>query len=167
MGNLHTLWLELLNELDHLLDVVQVLPMHDQIHGESNWELANLLGKDELIGMTSGACDPLRRLGSRILKTQLDMVEPSVNQLRQPRLGNSQAGSDEVGIKAGLPSACHQLFEIGACRRLASSQMQVKNAKATRLLKHADPFCGGKFGLRRYQLQQDWSNKRSAAGNDA
>ena len=116
--------------------------------------LANLLGQDDLIGMTLGPGDPLRRFRSRILEAQLNMVEPGVHQLRQPRLRNSQAGGDEVGIKAGLPSARNQLFQIGACRRLASGQVQMKHAKTARLLKHADPFCGRKFRLRRDQLQR-------------
>ena len=55
MGNLNALRLELLNERDHLLDVVQVLPVHDQVHGECNLELANFLSQRDLIGMSLGA----------------------------------------------------------------------------------------------------------------
>ena len=36
VGNLHPFRLQLLDELDHLLDVVEVLPMHDQVHGEGH-----------------------------------------------------------------------------------------------------------------------------------
>ena len=82
------------------------------------------------------------------------MVEPGINQLRQPRLGYAKAGSDEICIKAGLTSTGDQFFEIGACCRLASGQMQMENAKPTCFLKHSDPFACGKLRLRRNQLQR-------------
>ena len=55
MGNFHTFWLELLDELDHLVDMIQVLPVHHEVHSERNRELANFLSKCNFVGMALGA----------------------------------------------------------------------------------------------------------------
>ena len=51
---------KLLDELDHLLEMIEILPVHDQVHGKRNGRLANLLGQDDLKRMALGACNPVR-----------------------------------------------------------------------------------------------------------
>src|SRR5580692_2236146 len=41
VGNLQAVWLQLLRKSNHLLQVIEILTMHHQVHGESNRESPN------------------------------------------------------------------------------------------------------------------------------
>ena len=79
MRDLHPLRLKLFNELDHLLDVVQVLAVHDQVHRKCKPSLLDLMCQLNLVCVTSGTCNPVRRLFLRVLETELYVIKPSLD----------------------------------------------------------------------------------------
>jgi len=78
---------------NHLFEVVDILPVNDQVHSErdaafaslllANLLLANPCGQFELVRMGARSGNPVRWASTRILKAELDVVEAGLDELRQ------------------------------------------------------------------------------------
>src|SRR5579871_2125949 len=80
MSDLDTLRLQLLDERDHLLEMVEILSMHDQIHGESDLIAADDVGEFDLVRVCFCARYPVGRFLSGILEAELNVVEPHTDE---------------------------------------------------------------------------------------
>ena len=79
VGDFHTLRRQLLDEGNHLFQVVNVLPVDNKVYGEGNLELADDAGKLDFVGMRLRPRDPVGGVLARILKTDLYVIESGVD----------------------------------------------------------------------------------------
>ncbi len=97
--------MELLDECDHLFEVVEILPVHDEIHSEGELSLvdaaADGAGEFDLVGVSLCAGDPVRRFFARVLKADLNVIQACGDERLKPLFIQSDAGGDEVGVEAG------------------------------------------------------------------
>ena len=84
MRNLHPIRTKPLQGRNHLLEMINILSMNNQVRGERNSMRANPGSQFNFVSMSPCPRNPVRGAFSRILKTELDMVKPSPDQLFQP-----------------------------------------------------------------------------------
>ena len=151
--NLHPVRIQLLNKCNHLLEMIEILPMHDQIHRECNLCLSNGTRKFDLMRVRLRTRNPVRRFFARILKADLDVIESGANQRCQPLLIQSNARGDEIGVKPRTYVPQRQFSQIRPRQRFATSEVRVQHAQLACLLKDAGPLASRKLRLRSRQLQ--------------
>ena len=79
MGDLHAVGSELLDERDHLFEVIDVLPMDDKIYGECDFVPADETGQFNFVGVSFGSGDPVGGVLAGILKADLDVIEAGID----------------------------------------------------------------------------------------
>jgi hypothetical protein len=117
----------LLDEKDHLFEVIDILAMNDQIYGEGDLVAADNAGELDLVGVSFGSGNPVGGGFARILKADLDVIEAGVNERLQARLGKADAGGDQIGVKAGGARSGGEFGEIGAGEWFAASEVRVQH----------------------------------------
>ena len=80
VGDFHALGRELLDESDHLFEVIDVLPVHHKIDGERDLVLADDARQFDFVRVRFGAGNPVGRVFARILKADLDVIESGLDQ---------------------------------------------------------------------------------------
>ena len=106
------------------------------------------------MGVSFGSGDPVGGGFAGILKTDLDVIEAGIDERLQPRLGEADAGGDEICVKAGGARSGDELGEIGAGQRFSAGEVRVQHAELAGLTENVDPLCGGKFRANGGQLQR-------------
>ena len=154
MRNLDPLRGELLDEGDHLFQMIEVLPVHDQIYCERNLVPADRAREFDFVRVRLGSGNPVGSLFPRILEADLDVIEAGLDQGLQPLLVEADARGDEVGIKSRGARGGDQLCQIGPHQRFAAGKVRMQHAQLAALLKDAGPLAGGKFRLRSGQLER-------------
>ena len=81
--DLHSLRVQLLDEGDHLFQMIEILPMHDQVHGEGDLVPADRAREFDLVRVRLRAGNPVGGFFARILKADLDVIESRVDQRLQ------------------------------------------------------------------------------------
>ena len=71
----------------------------------------------------------------------------------QPRFGQADARSDEIGIKPCGARARDEFREIGPRQRFPSGKVRVQHAQLAALLENIDPLFCGKLRMNRSQLE--------------
>ena len=152
---------------NHLFQVIDVLPVHDQVYGEGDAMLANPLREFEFVRVRARTGDPVRRTFFRILKAELNMVEAGVYQLLKPLTRQANAGGDQVGVEPGFARAGNHLRQIGARQWLAAGQVKMQNAERCRFAENPQPVRCRQFLICAPSAPADSSSTRNAAGSGA
>jgi hypothetical protein len=140
VGDLHALGRELLDESDHLLDVIDVLPVYDKIHGERDFVLADDARQFNLVRVRFGAGNPVGRALARILKADLDVIESGVNQCLQSCFNKPNGGRDQIGVEACGARSRDEVPQIWSRQGFAAGEVRVQHSQLARLLENIDPF---------------------------
>src|SRR5258708_28010243 len=98
---------------NHFFEVIDVLPVDDQVCGESDAVLADPRGQFHLVRVRARSGNPVRMAFARILKTELDMVKTRFHQLGQALAGESDSRGDQVGVETRLARALDQMARSG------------------------------------------------------
>ena len=106
------------------------------------------------MGMGLGASDPVGRVFSRILEAELNVVEPGIDQRRQPRFRETDAGSDQVGIKIRRMRSGDKFAQICARKGLAPGEVEVEHPEFSSFAEDLQPNFGGKLRIRACHLQR-------------
>ena len=154
MRDLHAIGLKRFERGDHLFEMIDVLPVHDQVHGEGDAVPANQLRQFEFVRMHASAGDPVRRTFFGILKAELNVIEAGVHQLLKALARQADAGGDEIRVELCIARAGNHLREIGARQWLASSEVKMQNAKSGSFAEDAQPVGCGQFFIARRHLQR-------------
>ena len=155
MRDLEPVGAEVQRQGDHGLELVQVLPMDHGIDGQGQSRRADGARHDELLGMAVAiAADAIGDRGLRRLQAQLDMLEASLAQAGDAPLVEQHACGDQVGVEPQATRMCDDRLQIGACRGLATRQMDLQHAQAGRLVEHAAPFGRRQLARRSLQLER-------------
>src|ERR1700686_1374592 len=144
---------------NHAVEVIDVLPVNDQVYGERDATLADLTfadppGQFDLVRVGACSGNPVRRALARILKAELDMVEPRFDKLAQALARKPDSRGDQIRVQTRLPRTFDQFGQIGARQRLASGEVQMQNAERGSLVKNAQPVGGRELFFARCQLQR-------------
>ena len=154
VGDLHALGRELLDERDHLFEVVDVLPVDDKIHGERDFVAADDARQFDLVRVCFGAGNPVGCVLARILKADLDVIESGVDQCLQSCFSKADAGRDQIGVEACGARSRDEFGQIRTRQRFAAGEVRVQHSQLARLLENIDPFRGGKLRTHCSQLQR-------------
>src|SRR5450631_2765150 len=144
---------------NHRLEVLDVLPVNDQIYRERDATLADLMladprGQFDFVSVRARSGNPVRGAFARILKAELDMVKASFHKLRQALARKPDSRGDQVRIQTRLARALDQLSQIRARQRLASGEVKMQNAKRGSLAENPQPVGGCELFFARSQLQR-------------
>src|SRR6202521_5422022 len=144
---------------NHAVEVLDVLPVHDQVYGECDATLADLTfadptGQFDLVRVGARSGDPVGWPFARILKAELDVVKARFHKLGQTLARKTDSGGDQVGVQTRLARTLDQLRQIRTRQRLASGEVQMQNAERGRLTENAQPVGGRELFFARCQLQR-------------
>ena len=81
-----------------------------------------------------------------ILKTELDVLEPGLDQLRQPTGIEINAGGDQIAVEPDFGGMAHEIGEIAPDERLTPGEMHLQNAERRGFCEHPLPAFGIEFG---------------------
>ncbi len=154
VGNLHALGCELLDERDHLFEVIDVLAMDDKVYGECDFVAANDAREVDFVRMRFGAGNPVGRGLARILKADLDVIETGLDQCLQACFRKADAGRYQIGIEARGARCSDEFGEIGTRQRFAAGEVRVQHPQLAGLLENIDPLRGGKLRSHCSQFQR-------------
>ena len=79
------------------------------------------------------------------LETDLDMIEPGLLEIADFLFGQTDAGGDQVGVKAQFAGFANQLGEVLTHERFATGKAQLRRAHFPRFTKHLDPLFGAQL----------------------
>jgi len=153
VSDLHAFWIQLFDERDHFFQMVEVLPVHDEIHGESDFVLANDARQFNLVRVDFGSGDPVCGVLAGILEAELNVIQTGGDQSLHSRLRQADAGGDQIGIESGGTRAGDKFSQIWPCQRFAAREVRVQHSELARLRENALPLPRGKFGVRAGHLQ--------------
>jgi len=151
---------------NHFFEVLDVLPVNDQVCGESDTMRAYPPSQFELVRVRACPGNPVGIAFVRILKAELDMVKARVHQLRQPLARKPDSRGDQVRVQTRPARAFDQFGQIRTRQRLASGEVKMQNAERGGLAENAQPV-GSRALLCAKSAPADSSNRRSAAGSGA
>src|SRR5437660_10207844 len=151
----------------HFLKMPDVLPVNNQVHGECNATLADLMfdlmcvlmlvdpcSQFDLVCVGARSGNPVRRALARILKAELDMVEAGFDKLGQTLARKPDSRSDQVRVETRSARAFEQLGQIGTRQRLAPSEGRMQSTKPGGVAERAQAVGSRKLRCRRGQLQR-------------
>ena len=98
--------------LDDLVHMRQVVPVQHAVQHHRPVVLLDQARHALLELEGFGMAQEIIEFAGRVLERQLHMVESGVFQPAGAGFGQTDARSDQVGIKAQLPGLLHQLFEV-------------------------------------------------------
>src|SRR5260370_24102230 len=144
---------------NHAVEVLDVLPVHDQVYGECDVTIADLTfadptGQFDLVRVGARSGDPVGWPFARVLKAELDVVKARFHKLGQTLARKPDSRGDQVRIQTRLPCTLDEFGQIGTRQRLASSEVKMKNAQRGPLPENAQPGGGRKLLFARFQLQR-------------
>src|SRR5713226_10785652 len=89
---------------NHALEVLDVLPVNNEVYSECDATLAALTfadptGQFDLVRVGACSGNPVRRAFTRILKAELDVVKARFHKLGQTLARKSDAGGDQIRVK--------------------------------------------------------------------
>ena len=155
MGDLDPRRAEIGGERDHARHVARILTMDDEVAGQRQARrLDEPRGRDLPRLRTRHPADPLGLGRIRVLKGELDMVEPRIRQSSEPFLIEQDTGGDEIGIEAGIRRRADQHGQIGARHRLPAREMQMQDAERRGFGENPLPIFGGQFLAGRCQAER-------------
>src|ERR1700681_1316441 len=116
---------------NHAVEVLDVLPVHDQVYGECDATLADLTfadptGQFDLVRVGARSGDPVGWLFARILKAELDVVKARFHKLGQTLARKPDSRGDQVRIQTRLPCTLDEFGQIGTRQPLAPTGGEVK-----------------------------------------
>jgi len=79
------------------------------------------------------------------LETDLDVIEAGLLEVADLLLGQTDAGSDQVGVEPQLPRFVDQLGEVLTHQRFATGKAQLRRTHLPRLAKYLDPLLGAQL----------------------
>src|SRR5260370_7498903 len=117
---------------NHAVEVLDVLPVHDQVYGECGATLADLTfadptGQFDLVRVGARSGDPVGWPLARILKTELDVVKARFHKLGQTLARKPDSRGDQVRIQTRLPCTLDEFSQIGPRQRLPPLDVHNKN----------------------------------------
>jgi len=83
MRNFHPIGMERFERGNHFLEVIDVLPMNNQVCGERDAMRADPRGQCDFVCVRACSSNPVSRAFTRILKAELDMVKAGFHKLGQ------------------------------------------------------------------------------------
>jgi len=132
--NLHAIGAEGLERGNHRFEVIDILPMNDEIYGEGD---GTAMGADLMLAGLMRACrmlatlmfanprcqfefvrvgarsgNPIGVAFARILKTELDVVKTRFHQLRETLARQADSRGDQIRVEACAARAGDQLSQI-------------------------------------------------------
>ncbi len=102
----------------------------------------------DLVRVRFRSGNPVRGFFPRILKADLDVVEPGIDQCLQPLFVETEARRDEIGVESGSARGGDQFGQISARQRFAAGEVRVQHSEFAALLEDARPLAGREFLLR-------------------
>src|SRR5260370_41827142 len=93
---------------NHAVEVLDVLPEHEQVYGECGATLADLTfahptGQFDLVRVGARSADPVGWPLARILKTELDVVKARFHTLGQTPARTPASSGDQLRLQTRLP----------------------------------------------------------------
>lgn len=132
----------------HLDDAVDVVDIGGVQHAIDHRRVVVGLGQagDLLLEFEgAGVGDQVVGFARRVLEGKLDVVEAGGLEGGQARLGEADAGGDEVGVEAEAAGFADQDLDIVAEHRLAAGNAELRGAHGAGLADDAEPFVGRQF----------------------
>ena len=134
-------------EFDHLAEAVEVLPVNDGVDGQRQPGLADEARCPPLCLLRPGEPgDAVAGHPVGILKTELDVLEPGLDQLRQPTGIETNAGRDQIAVEPDFGRMAHELGEVAPNERLTAGEVHLQNAERRGFAEHSLPAFGIEFG---------------------
>ena len=145
---------ERFGERDHLLDVIEVLAMHDGVDGERQAALGDELRRLELLleGL-SVVGDAVAAFAGRVLHRDLHVLDARLDERIRLLRREADRRGDEIDVEPGRARAAHDVGDIGPHQRLAAGDVELHDAERRRLVEDARPFRRRQLALR--PLQRD------------
>ncbi len=113
--------------------------MNDKIDREGQRKLPDHGNQGQLEGVRAGAGYVVGGRCILILKTELEMFEPGIDQGGKTILLQPDARGNHVDVKPGIASCRDQLNQITANQRLASGEMKMQHTQSPGLPEHSLP----------------------------
>ena len=145
VGDLDAVGVERDGHVDHVGQLVEVLPVHHGVDGERQAEFAGPAGGFELLRVALEAGDAVGEFGFVALEADLDVVEAGIGQRRELFARQQHRRGDEVGVEAEVGGVLDQLDEVLADGRLAAGEMDLEHADLGELGHHLLPLVGGEL----------------------
>src|ERR1700722_7495756 len=151
MSNLKPIRTKLLRHHDELRQAIEVHSMNHQVNRQGQGGFSDEWNQCELEGMGPGAGYVVGSRFVLILKTELQMFQPGIDQGRKTILLQPHARSNHVDVESGFASSRNQLHQIAAHQRLAPGKMQVQYSQSSGLRKYPLPVCRRELVFRPFQ----------------
>ena len=153
VGDLDAVRVELQRQIDHGLQVMQVLAVHHHVQGERQACPAHELGGGDLLLVAAGvAADAVAAAGLAVLEGDLHVVQPCVGQGRDPRLVEQHRRGDQVGIEPAVAGLLDHPLQVLAHRGLAAREVDLQHAHVGHVPDQAQPGRGVELAGRALQL---------------
>ncbi len=137
---------EPVRQRDDLLDMIQVLPVHDRVDGQRQAQLAHPAGDLQLARVAVAAvADAVGVDRIAVLYAQLDVVHARGLQRRKPLAREQHPGGDEVVVQARRAGRGDQLLEVAARGGLTAGEVHLQHAQRGGLPEHVDPLLGAEL----------------------
>ena len=112
MGNLHAVGVQLLDEGDHLFEMVEILAVDHQVYGERDFVAANRAREFDFVRVRFGAGNPVGGIFTRILEAELNVIETSGHQRRESLLIQSDSRGNQVGVESGCAGCGDEFGQV-------------------------------------------------------
>ena len=94
-----------------------------------------------------GMTQKIVQLTGRVLKRELNVIQPRVLEPQGPLLVKPHTRRNEVGIKTQMVRLLNQFFEVIAQHGFAAREAQLRRTQSTRLAHHIHPLRRGELFL--------------------
>ena len=155
-------------QLHHACGARDVRAVHHGIDGERQTRLDRPV-RDLLLARKGAvvAGDTVGGRSLRVLKRELDVIEPRLDQGIEQLAVETDARRNQVGVEPDIGAMRGQFGNVGAHARLAAREMHVQDAGFRRFRKHALPGrliqLGGWF-FEFERVRAIWAAERAAVG---
>ena len=166
-GEFHAAGPRILHDGEHLLELVNILPMDHEIQGEADAIALEPLEDAELLLVGLGAGDVVGGFFASALEAKLKMVEAGIHEEIQLDFVERKAGGDKADVEASGARVADKIDDVGACERFTAREIGLQDAGCGSFFENARPDFGGEFvrtGLQFERIRTVDAVKRAAMG---
>jgi hypothetical protein len=126
---LDTLCSERDGESHHFTDACNIGPVHHCVYRKRQTE-PHHFGRERNFSLECATIpsNVIRGRGVGVLDRDLDVIEANLPQVAQGTRCDTDARSNQIGVKTGFPRRCYDLYQIAARPRLSAGEVQLHHS---------------------------------------
>ena len=154
VGELHVIRAHAMRHLEDFLDVIDVEAVQDHVEHHRILVLLDQRRDLRLQVERARRAQEIVHLARAVLEGELDVIESRLFQGADARLGEPDAGGDEVDVEPEPVGLGDDRLQIVARQRLSARQPELHGAERARLAQHPDPLLRIELGAAAREIRR-------------